>query len=408
MLAFILPALLAATTVNAQTGESPNEIVVIGKRIADAEAELASCLARHCPPNEDIDATLKLAENQILAGKYRGARTTLIHSLTRNKGVAEQYPVPLSELYRANGRVAAHLGLDHAYESSIWEILRTLKKGVPDEDDRYFTARMEIATMIYRTRGHTRARLYYEEIASDARKAGRPDIAAFAELRSILNHHPPYMREAMLKKIANSGDPKTQAAALQAKLALARIAYERKDEAAAADILRQLAAYPVKRPILIYSPPYEMVAQERSKDSEIGIAMNNPPGSGGLVNPEGNNGGVSATSNIGMSQFGYRMGGNFDDMWIDVGFQISPDGTVKDLNIVRSQGDIFWSKPLLESIQGRRYTPAIADSPESKRLERYTYTSAYEAKTDSRMVGRSPNGRVEYIDLSDGGLTDPS
>lgn len=408
MLGLILPALLAVPAANAQPGEFPNEIVVIGKRIEDAEARLAACLARHCPPNEDIDATLALAENQVMAGQYREARTTLLHSLTRNKGVAEQYPIPLSELYRANGRVAAHLGLDRSYASSTWESLRTLQKGLPQDQERYFTARMEVANMIYRTRGHTRARLHYEQIASDARKAGRPDIAALAELRSILNHYPPYMREAQLKKIANSGDPAIAAASLQAKLALARIAYERKDEAGAADILRNLADYRIKRPILIYSPPYEMIQQERSQESEFGIAMNMPPPSGGLANPAGNNGGISATSNIGMSQFGNRMAGNFDDMWIDVGFRILPDGRVGDVQILQSKGDIFWSRPLLESIKGRRYTPAVAGAPGSKRLERYTYTSAYETKTTSRMVGRSPNGRVEYIDLSEGGLTDPS
>ncbi|HEY0627844.1 MAG TPA: hypothetical protein VGD23_00790, partial [Sphingomicrobium sp.] len=379
-----------------------------GQRIANAETALKSCLARRCPPNEDIDATLVLAETQILAGKYRDARKTLLKSLGRNKHVARQYPVPLSELYRANGRVAAHLGFDRDYYSSTWGIFRTLKEGLPNADERHFTARMEIAEMMFRTRGHSRARLYYEDLAKDARAAGRPDIAALAELRSVLNHLPPYMRQAEVRKIAESDDPATRAASLQAKLALARLAYERNDVAEAEAIQRSLASYNFKRPILIYSPAYEMSEQQRTNDREFGIAMNSAPGSGGLGNPGGANGGRTATSSLPLGQFSttHRISRNYDDMWVDVAFRISPDGTVSDLRIARSKGDTFWAKPLLKSIGGRRYTPAKEGSPGTARLERYTYTSGYEEKSDSNMAGRSPNGRVEFIDLSAGGLTE--
>lgn len=409
MLTYLLPTLLAAVSAG-QAEDRRSEIVVTGKRIADAETTLEACLARSCPPNEDIDATLALAETQILAGKYREARKTLLRSLGRNNSVAAQYPIPLSDLYRANGRVAAHLGLDRDYYSSTWGILRTLKKGLPDQDERHFTARMEIAQMMYRTRGHTRARLHYEEITADARKAGRPDIAAMAELRSILNHHPPYSRETMLRKIANSSDPSIKAASLHAKLALARMAFERRDATAADAILRELTSYSLKRPILVFSPPYEIVEQERSNDREFGISMNASPVSGGLGNPEGDNGGRSVTANFGAGQFStlHRMSRNFEDMWIDVGFLVTPDGTVSDLKVLRSKGNIFWAKPLLNSIRGRKYAPVAAATPGVRRLERYTYTAGYEGKTDTRMVGRAPNARVEYIDLSDGGLTDPS
>ena len=41
--------------------------------------------------DEDIDATLRLAETQLLAGKYRDARTTLLASLDRNKDWAKGY-----------------------------------------------------------------------------------------------------------------------------------------------------------------------------------------------------------------------------------------------------------------------------------------------------------------------------
>ena len=96
----------------------------------------------------------------------------------------------------------------------------------------------------------------------------------------------------------------------------------------------------------------------------------------------------------------YRMPLNVEDMWIDVGFRISPDGKVGDLEVLRSRGEKSWAKPLLASIAGRRYTPVKASNG-MYRTERYTYTSGLEASTASKKAQHSPNARVEYIDLSD-------
>ncbi len=135
-----------------------DDIVVVGRAITEARQSLDACLARHCPPNEDIDATLALAESQLVAGKYRDARSTLQHSLGRNKREADAYPVPVSDLYRANGKVAANLGYDDDYNRSTWGIYRTLRHGLPDAKDRHYSALMEVAEMLAATRNHQRAR----------------------------------------------------------------------------------------------------------------------------------------------------------------------------------------------------------------------------------------------------------
>ena len=145
---------IAAGSAPAEVPQHPT-IIVTGQRIRDAEAALRDCLARHCAPDKDIDATLALAEAQILDGDYRDARTTLLHSLGRNKDEAKRYPVPVSDLYRANAKVAANLGFDRDYYSSTWGIYRSLKAGIPQEDWRHYTALFEIAEMNARTRGHT-------------------------------------------------------------------------------------------------------------------------------------------------------------------------------------------------------------------------------------------------------------
>ena len=100
-------------------------------------------------------------------------------------------------------------------------------------------------------------------------------------------------------------------------------------------------------------------------------------------------------------------GTDIDDMWVDVGFRITPEGKVSDVQVLHKRGDTFWARPLLASIGGRRYTPGRVNDPGSYRVERYTYTSAYERQTGSHMVDRSPNGRVEYFDMSPMGITAP-
>src|SRR5688572_29585540 len=203
MLLFLV-ALSAAQTAG-QTETKVDPIVVTGRRIDDASADLKACLAKRCKPDEDIDATLRLAETQLMAGKYRDARTTLLAALGRNKDEAKTYPIPVSDLYRANGKVAAHLGFDKDYYTSTWAIYRTLKHGLPSEDHRKFTALMEVAEMMFRTRGHERARHYYDRVSDEAKRVGRNDIAALAQLRSAIRHLPPGsdMQVRAIKRIAD-------------------------------------------------------------------------------------------------------------------------------------------------------------------------------------------------------------
>jgi hypothetical protein len=401
----LLFAALAAQSTPNPSPPAPDIVVTGG--IADASSELQACLARNCTPNEDIDATLKLAETQLMAGKYRDARTTLLRSLGRNKEHARAYPIPVSDLYRANGKVAAHLGFDKDYYASTWGIYRTLKNGLPSSDHRRFTSMMEVAEMMYRTRGHERARLYYDSIADDARSAGRPDIAALAELRSAIRHLPPgssmQMRE--IRRVASLDGKTMRAPVLEAKMAMARIAYQKGDEAEAQKIQNEIAQLNVRRPMLIYSPPYEMVQREMDSGSDFAFPFK--PGVGEVPTPPGADVGLqnrgAVTRNLALAQWSQlkRVSGNFDDMWVDVGFRIDPQGRVTDAKIVRSKGDLFWTKLLMTSIALRRYTAGRPNDPMSTRLERYTYTSGYEVQTGSRGTLRSPKARVEYVDLSD-------
>ena len=404
---FSMIFLMASAAATAQTA-AQQPIVVVGQRIKEARAKLNACIARQCPPNEEIDAALALAETQLISGEYRGARATLLRSLSRNKDEARRYPIPVSDLYRANGKVAAHLGYDNDYYRSTWGIYRTLKQGLPSAEDRKFSALMEVAEMTYRTRGHDRARLYYDSIAKQARQAGRPDLAAIAELRSAIRHLPPgsSWQMAKINEIAGLDGREMRAPVLEAKLALARMAFEKGDEAGAQAALQQLASLNIKRPILVYTPPF-MVTGSQSSPGEmarplqfetittIDVPDNLPSKARRATSTEMRGPKTFATQHMPI---------NVEGEWLDVGFLITPEGRVADLKVVRRSGDNGWAPPLLASIAGRRYTPGKPGDPTSTRMERYTYTSGLEQGATTRVAVHSPKARVEYFDLTPRGI----
>ena len=340
---------IASALLTSAQGTSGPPIIVTGQRISDYRAALEACLARKCPPNEDIDATLALAESEIMAGEYEDARRTLLASLRRNKDEAKRYPVPVSDLYRANGKVAAHLGYDVDYYRSTWGIYRTLKAGLPTDDTRKYLALIEVAEMVYRTRGHERARLYYESIARRAREDGRPDIAAIAELRSAIRHLPPWMAQPIIEKIANSRDPAIAPAALEAKLMLVRAAYESGDIARGDAMLPGFAALGITQPILIYAPPVRVLDQELTSANTVGTQLSAPPALGfNPSNPGSGGSGASETRMLPIAGFSptKRVAIDFKDMWMDVAFRITPEGKVADMRVTKRRPRIEASKDL--------------------------------------------------------------
>jgi hypothetical protein len=393
-IAFILLAAAAAAAV--QTPPPPQgqgqEIVVTGVRIQDYRDRLAACLARHCPPNEDIDATTALAEALFVEGGYHEARTALRASLGRNRDEARAFPEPVSDLYRANARVARTLGLDRDAVHSTREILRALQAGLPVEDHRHFTARLEIVQSLVAFGEYDEARRQLRDLAGRARTAGRDDIAAIAELRSIWVGHvqAPHSNAAARELVAmsRSADPRR---ATGARMLLVRIYSERGETRLADAVIAELGRGGQRRQLL-FSPTYELGQREevgRTVDRRA-LAIEASAGRTALL-----------TANL-----ADRMVGNFDDKWIDVGFRVRADGRVEDLEIVRRSAGASWADPLLVSIRGRRYA---AGEEATYRLERYTYTSGFQHNdTGTHISGRSSRARVEYFDLSEGAAPPPA
>src|SRR3954467_13214669 len=364
-------AATAPTQAPAASTEKP--IIVTGTSLHQTERNLKECLARHCPPNEDIDATLAHAENLFVAGDYKKARSTTLASIGRNSKFSKQFPVDVSDLYRANGRIAAHLGEGHDYEFSTAEMRRILSGSFGHKDTRVIAAELEVASMYAGIGRIDRAKQLYDEAEHDAKAIGREDLAGIVRVRAAWLHElqgDSWLTRQALQEIADDNSPGARTARLTALVLLARLDRLEKKPDKLDTLLAELRTHPGKTPALLFSPRIELTSR--------------------MVDPEGQT----------ITQLTLLPTSNFDDTWVDIGFWVTPDGKVSDAEILRSHGDTGWAAPLLRSVAGRIYSP-ISDPDGTYRVERYTWTSLWEYDHPApHRPEPSPDGRIEFLDLT--------
>ncbi len=367
---FLLALSIQAATVQPQPQPGDErEMVVTGARISDLRANLEACLRRNCPPNEDIDASLALAEGEFLNGDYDRAEEWINRSVGRNRQHRRAYPEPVSDLYRSQALVQSHRGRDNDARRSTYEILRSLRAGIPVEDHRHFTARFEIVAMEMRNRDADGARRELNELIREAERAGRTDVVRRARMREL---HLAYLIQPrgaagrQLEQLARSNDPAQLYESVAARLFLSREYRERGDIARADEMLASIPRSDSDTRTLLYAPPIQLTAALADHSSGVLPSLDRA---------------------------------NFHDTWIDVAHWIRPDGTVEGAEIVRQGASAGWANPVLASIRGRRYAASNDPAP-SYRLERYTFTASIGTRTGSRLAARSGVARVEYLDLT--------
>lgn len=380
--------LLIASPVSAgqQAGQKdPQTVVITGKSLADTERALKDCIARACPIEEEIDATLNHAENQFVAGDYQDAQHTLSVGAKRNRRHGKQYPVPVSDLLRASSRVADHLGEGNLAHSTLLDAHRALKSGLGRGDARSLVAMTEVGDSFMKMGRIVAAEQMYLDAARAAREANIPQVEAFAliraaSLRAMVDRDIPGAvslrtpRDAMDKLIADPR-PEFRAFAPIARVLRARIAAAKGDRKAVDALIAELKNSPGEHPMLVASDPIDL----------------------GLLPVLGRGSQISADQMIGL--------GDFDDEWIDVGFWIAADGGTTDVEILRSGKDVDqkWVKPVLAHIASRRYAPLKSDAKALgvMRVERYTYTARWtNDATGTRIRQRSRQPHLEMLDLS--------
>jgi hypothetical protein len=352
-----------------------SEIVVTGTPLRETEHALAECIARHCPADQDIEASLAHAENLFVAGRYKDARSVTRGALGRDGRFARQFPVQVADLYRANSRISIHLGEGTDFVYSTLAMKRALKAGLPESDYRMIGADLEIANMYASMFKIDDARRTFEKVEKEAVAIGRPDLAGIARVREAwmdeITGDRGAAREA-LGRIAADRAPTNAIARFSALILLARLDRQEHKVDSSDALIAELKSAAFPRPVLLFAPPLDLPGPR------IGQANAGMFESGSVTR-------LMATD-------------NFEDRWVDIGFWVTPAGKVDDAEIIRSHGNIDWTKALMRSVGGRIYSPVSGAG--SYRVERYTYTALWTDFSGTRMRQRGPDPRVEYLDLT--------
>ena len=382
----LLAGLVVASPLAAQQSEeSENIIVVTGQSLETTLKALEDCLARGCPPEEDIRLSLAHAENLFVEGDYRDGRRTVLGSLKRTKKYADELPVPVSNLYRANSRIAEHLGEGKAFQLSVLDMRDTLEDGLGEGDPRTLVAEIDVGDSRAKLGQPDDAERTYKRVEERAIELGQPRVAMYARLRQVLllqarydSEKLPVYRDEMLEKLADIRNNPLQGAeefSLIADVLQAKFDRESGDASSTEALVQRFAEQGgVDRPVLLYSEP---LMSDAARDAEAARA-----------------GSASARlSTLSMNE----------PTWADIGFWIGPDGHVGDIEVLRNQGQSAWLKPIVQNIDKRVYAPVSKDSatPGFYMIERYTLTSRFSSQTTgTRFRRREPGYRIERIDLT--------
>lgn len=385
----------AAAIAQLGTNDPTRPDAVVTARSDSAAAALRACLARHCPPDEDIKASLNQASAQFVNGDYQDARATLSAARKRNGRFAKQYPLPVSRLHSAIALVASHLGEGEAAWAGRLDALSALKAGLPADDPRILLGRLDMADGYVFANRFGSALDEYEGIAGRARKLDLPNIEGAALLRRAqllvrlsAKDAVAYKgwAKAALTDLAKLTGPELAPYATAARTLQTQLAITGKP----ADVERAVAAYrpagPAHTPQLLYAPAIDINPASAAAD-----------GSGLRTNQTGN-------QQLSANTLARLPIDNFEKQWIDVAFEIRADGRVADIHIARQSSSLDgpWAKRVTDAIAGRRYAPMrIEGGGGVPRLERYTFTSLMETPTGTRLRTRSAKPALQVLDLSD-------
>lgn len=369
--------LLATILTIAQVTPAPTDgpaIVVTGRRMRDAYEK---CLARQCPPEEEVDAAMNAASEDFAGGRYEAAKQTLLRTISRNKRYARRMPGRVSDLYATFADVAHHEGDDLLFENATRSSVGVLRDNLGSSHPATLAASGRVGDMLV-TLGQSKvADQSYRSAARDAVAAGDTRLAALLTIRraslALANEDTRGAARLLDEAEAGSaGDPRVGAVI---RVLRARALIQRGDQKGADALLAQAGAIG-DTPVLLSAPPY-------------------PPLDGGE--------GSSFLPNGQLDVSDKNRGGSNDPediRWADIGFWVRPDGTVADAEVLRPLKGSEWARPLLKQVTGRRYVARTADGPGSYRIERFTLRPSYQVATGSHVRARRGTPELQVIDLT--------
>lgn len=351
-------------------------IVVVGRRVEDSERALMACMARQCPPKEEIDAALAHAENQFIAGDYPAAQRTLAKARSRNIRYRKAIPIEVGDLLRASGRVLALNGLSDASRITAIDSLDALKSGLASTDRRVFIQRLAVGDVFAKEGRIIAARDIYNKVASQADAAGDVRVKGYALFRiagmftSISQAVPRYRNTAFeaIRRVENTTEPDLQPFREAAKFLQCRM----KDTGGKNDgraCINASDTTQVSTAELVYAPPIDLNNWRQENPSTVA-----------------------------------QLHGDATPQWADIAFWVAPNGNVRDIDTVRTSGNIDerWMKLVTDALIKRVYRPLKLppSDPGLRRVERYSIVYDIVAAKGSRIPARSFVPHIEILDLT--------
>lgn len=373
----VLQLLLLLTAFHQDDPAKPTEVapvVVVAER-GRALAELRRCLARGCPPVEDMTLSLQAADLEFEAGAYAAAQRLLDATLERNRANVAQAPVLHAGLQRANARILMHLGDKAKAIYAAAQIPAAMREGFATDSPRVLEARLEFADILGKLGEVERARRSYAALRSDALRAGVRSIVEMVDLRRALLLTATQGRWSSATALRRMSDD----AGLLPMTRLAAAVLAVREGGGDEDALRRLSQLSVALqagavgPPLLYSPaiPVADWRQPQAVESRVGTRDMRVIASG--------------------------------TDWADVGFWITPEGRVEDAAVLRSRAARTWQEQVLRAVRQRRYGPREGDAAERLlRIERYTLVHYWnpEPAGGSHIRTRSSLATLETLDMT--------
>ena len=352
-------------------------IVVVGQRLSGTERALAQCIARGCPPKEEIAASLAHAENQFLVGDYAASRQTLLKARSRNEKYAKDIPVDVANLIRASGRLASLNGLSDSSRTNSIDSLDVLKGGLDHSDPRVLMERLLVGDTFAKEHRYTAAEEVYATVAKQAGAAGLKQVEGLAMLRTAVlytalasvDHAYDYQAGKAIRRIRDTTDPEL-APFREATVTLERRvkAGDKVHDVEKAELAKVTVWERTNEAVLVYAAPIDL--PDRSQSGSKVVAMT----------------------------------GDRVPQWADVTFMVRPDGTVQDIDVLRQSDNVrgAWLESVKTSLTKRLYRPLAmaADKPGLRRIERYSLIYDVTYAAGSRVQVRSSEPRVEMTDLT--------
>ncbi|MBB6505311.1 hypothetical protein F4693_002299 [Sphingomonas endophytica] len=344
---------------------STSDVVVVGHR---AEKELAACLARNCPPAQEVEASLQASVEQFADGRYPDARRTLQRAIDRNKRHAAELPGPVSSLYATLATVAEHEGDAQLWKTASRNNLLTLREQLGATNVATMREELQFADDMVGQNMVVLADDTYAKIQHRAAAHGHPDLGASAAFRRAwLALARDRSRDALrfADEAVTLAGPANNLMAQLREIVRTRVAIRKGDDGAVDALAARVRQTSDAPPVLLYAPPVEDI---------------NPP---------------RAIVTLMQNDRAIR--------YADIGYWIRPDGRIADAEVLRTNGLGQWSPVLLRQVRARRYVPPrLTDGqPGLYRIDRFTVRATIGTPIGTRITQRTGRLSVHVIDLTE-------